>query len=190
MFTLPSRAGNSPSLWDSYRIQQGEPTFFPFLFASHNSNHQTCERVRCWAEGWTGRIPLAVPLGTQGVIAVSLNFQPPDYQSQNKFVACFFLSLFCFPATCVLDRALFGRLLTTWKMNSNSKGVTLDYCWDLCKEKIININVMVVVAFFLLLVYILIHHSGQFMPKDKIAWYRWVPHIHYWKYGKTLCTPN
>ena len=31
----------------------------------------------------------------------------------------------------------------------NSRGrVTLDYCWDLCKEKIININVMVVVAPF------------------------------------------
>ena len=61
------KAGNSPSLQGSYQIQQGEPTFFPFLFASHNSNHQTCEGVRCWAEEWAGGIPLAVSLGTQGV---------------------------------------------------------------------------------------------------------------------------
>jgi hypothetical protein len=30
MFPLPSRAGNSPSLQDSYQIQQGESTFFNF----------------------------------------------------------------------------------------------------------------------------------------------------------------
>ena len=50
---------------------------FPFVFASHNSNHQSCERVWCWAEGWAGRIPLAVPLGTQGAIAVGLNLRRP-----------------------------------------------------------------------------------------------------------------
>ena len=43
----------------------------------------------------------------------------------------------------------------------------MDYCWDLCKEKMININVMVVVAPFFVLLYVLIHYSGQFMPKDK-----------------------
>ena len=91
------------------------PLCSPLCFSSSGANHKLVKGAGVGQRGGLAGFPLLFPWVTQGVIAVTSEPAPPNPQPQHKFVCwlpshlAFFLSLFCFPATGVLDRALFGQ---------------------------------------------------------------------------------
>ena len=143
------KAGNTPSLQGSYQIQQGEPTFFSFLFASRPHD----EPPNLWKGpdpvvgrelGW--RDSSCCFLGNTRGFAVGRKLLPPLPPPQNNVLWPWWLqSNFAFFFLCFVFLPLDEHFMTElflagcWLLE---RQIQEECCWGLCKENIINVTMM------------------------------------------------